>query len=187
MKIGFASAVLGVCALTRVGAAAAQGRSAIGISAEATNPSGPWGQAFNANFGAELFAKKQFQDYGITGRLGLAYRPFTASSSWHMSLTSLEGSAEHAFRGLPFSPILLGGLGVYSAAEKATVAGGTNGIFHDPMDRRSESLGGVIGGGFDIGAGSVKIPLRITYHRVPGIHVQGDPLAFTSFSLGIQF
>jgi hypothetical protein len=177
--------LVGMFVLARV--AGAQQRPAMGISVETALPASQLSQAFNAGLGVELFGKKSIHDGPLAARVGLGYRSFFAETTWHLQVISLEAAGEYTFRGLPFSPYLRAGAGVYSTAEKATVPGGVNGVFHDRMDRRSENPGGMFGFGFDIPAGRFHIPIGYSYHRIAGVRVQGGPVAFNSLSIGIEF
>ena len=183
----FARAALGASTLFVPQIAAAQQATRVGVAVETALPAHQLSQAFNSALGVELFGERQFRDSPFSARLGVGYRSFVGSSTWHLRVTSLEATGQYSFKSLPLSPFLLGGLGAYSTLERATVPGSVNGVAHDASDRRTQSLGEVFGAGVSLPIGSVHIPLTYKYHRVGGVQVQNGPVGFSTFSFGISF
>ncbi|MDQ6718113.1 MAG: hypothetical protein M3Z17_07175 [Gemmatimonadota bacterium] len=72
-------------------------------------------------------------------------------------------------------------------AEQASEPGGVNGVFHDKVSQRNQSLGELFGIGIEVPVASHRTPLTYEYHKIDILRVQNGPVAFKPLSIGSKF
>ena len=173
--------------LASAGIASAQRAVTFGVAVEAASPVGGLNRAFGLGYGLEAFANRDIASLPLSVGLGIGYRRLPASTTWHMSLTNVEATADYNFTSAPLSPFVTVGPGFYSVSPKATQRGTANGVEYSPGSYTTRDFGIVFGAGFNLSTRWARIPVAMLVHTVPGLSVGGGTVRFSTLSLGVAF
>ncbi len=173
--------------LTFAHRAPAQGPGILGVSVEAAAPVGSLNRAFGLGYGVEAFAKRQLPYDPLVIGIGLGYRRLPASTTWHISVASLELTGDYSFQSVPLAPFVTAGPGLYDVTQKATEQGSVNGVDYSRGDFRVRACGGVFGAGLNFTTPWARVPVALLFHSIPGFKVAGSPVRFSTLSVGVEF
>lgn len=166
----------------------AQRQNGIGLGVGVATPAGTLTKAFSLGSSVEAFGITKTWYDPVSLRLGLGYTWLPASTTWHLSVASVEPTVAYTLGALPLAPSIFGGPGWYSVAEKATETGSVNGVTVTPHSYRKAAFGRVVGAAVELTARGVTFPLAFKYHSIPGFRTgAGSPMKFNTFSIGLKF